>query len=136
MSNLVWRLLLAKRSQKPDWKAALETTQGIYMITDKLNGKRYVGSAYGSNGIWSRWCDYVDSEGHGGNTGLINVIKRDGNYARMNFQFTMLEAINLKVEEDIVIRREQHWKTVLLTQKRNMATTSTRSLHMPNGTNG
>ena len=34
----------------------------------------------------------------------------------MNFKFTMLEAINLKVEEDIVIRREQHWKTVLLTQ--------------------
>ena len=118
MSNLVWRLLLAKRSQKPDWKAALETTQGIYMITDTLNGKRYVGSAYGSNGIWSRWCDYVDSEGHGGNTELINVIKRDGNYARMNFQFTMLEAINLKVEEDIVIRREQHWKTVLLTQNK------------------
>ncbi len=54
MSNLVWRLLLAKRSQKPDWRTALETTQGIYMITDKLNGKRYVGSAYGSNGIWSR----------------------------------------------------------------------------------
>jgi len=118
MSNPVWPLLLAKRSQKPDWKAALETTQGIYMITDKLTGKRYVGSAYGSNGIWSRWRDYVDSQGHGGNTELSNVIKRTVNYARMNFQFTMLEAINLKVEEDIVIRREQHWKTVLLTQNK------------------
>ena len=105
-------------TQKPDWKTALETTQGIYMITDTLNGKRYVGSAYGSNGIWSRWRDYVDSQGHGGNTELSNVIKRTVNYARMNFQFTMLEAINLKVEEDIVIRREQHWKTVLLTQNK------------------
>jgi len=103
-------------TQKPDWKAALETTQGIYMITDTLNGKRYVGSAYGSNGIWSRWRDYVDSQGHGGNIELSNVIKKAENYARMNFKFAVLEAINLKVEEDIVIRREQHWKTVLLTQ--------------------
>ena len=31
----------------------------------------------------------------------------------------MLEAINLKVEEDIVIRREQLWKTVLLTQTKD-----------------
>ena len=105
-------------TQKPDWKAALETTQGIYMITDTLNGKRYVGAAYGNNGIWSRWHDYVDSQGHGGNAELSNVIKRDGNYARKNFQFTMLEAINPKIEEDIVIRREQHWKTVLLTQNK------------------
>ena len=86
------------------------------MITDKLTGRRYVGSAYGSSGIWSRWRDYVDTQGHGGNTELRNVIKRSENYARTNFQFTILEAINLKVEEDIVIKREQHWKTVLLTQ--------------------
>ena len=108
--------MASRETQKPDWKAALETTQGIYMIADTVSGKRYVGAAYGSNGIWSRWRDYVHSQLHGGNTELRNVIKKAENYARMNFRFTMLEAINLKVEEDIVIRREQHWKTVLLTQ--------------------
>jgi hypothetical protein len=41
--------------QRPDWKTALEHAKGVYLITDTSNGKRYVGSAYGVTGIWSRW---------------------------------------------------------------------------------
>ena len=37
-------------------------------------------------------------------------------YARKNFRFAMLESINMKTDDDVVIRREQHWKRVLLTQ--------------------
>ena len=33
------------KSQRPDWKAALENAKGIYLITNTTNGKRYVGSA-------------------------------------------------------------------------------------------
>ncbi len=40
---------------KPDWYAALANCQGVYLITDTKTGLRYVGSAYGENGIWSRW---------------------------------------------------------------------------------
>ena len=49
---------------KPDWKAALESMKGVYLITDKKNGKMYVGSAYGTDRIWSRWCCDIGN-GHG-----------------------------------------------------------------------
>jgi len=32
--------------EKRDWKAALSSVKGIYVIHDKSNGKKYVGSAY------------------------------------------------------------------------------------------
>jgi len=77
--------------QKPDWKGALGSVKGIYLITDTNNGKRYVGSAYGSNGVWSRWADYVSS-GHGNNAELVQVIKPGGiEYARKYFRFALLE---------------------------------------------
>lgn len=47
------------RESRPDWKAALENVKGVYLVTDKHTGKRYVGSAYGTSGIWSRWTCYV-----------------------------------------------------------------------------
>ncbi|AWX92359.1 hypothetical protein DPM13_01420 [Paracoccus mutanolyticus] len=31
-------------NSRPDWKAALESIKGIYLITDTRTGKRYVGS--------------------------------------------------------------------------------------------
>jgi hypothetical protein len=49
------------RNSRPDWKAALESVKGIYLITDTKTGRRYVGSAYGDQGVWSRWCAYVAS---------------------------------------------------------------------------
>ncbi len=42
------------KMEKSDWKTALENVKGVYLITDKANGKMYVGSAYGDSGIWSR----------------------------------------------------------------------------------
>lgn len=40
--------------------------QGIYLITDSSNGKKYVGKADGAEGILGRWKVYA-SDGHGGN---------------------------------------------------------------------
>ena len=52
------------RTHRPDWKAALEHIKGVYLITDKSNGKKYVGSAYGDYGVWARWSCYIGT-GHG-----------------------------------------------------------------------
>jgi len=41
------------------WKIALANQKGVYLITDSLNGKEYVGSATGENMIWGRWKDYI-----------------------------------------------------------------------------
>jgi hypothetical protein len=103
--------------QKPDWKTALKSVKGIYAITDTHNGKRYVGSAYGNTGIWSRWSCYLQT-GHGHYSDeLTDVIAKNGiDYARKYFQFTLLEFASMKTDDVQIISREGHWKNVLLTR--------------------
>ena len=104
--------------QRSDWKAALENAKGVYLISDTLNGKRYVGSAYGTTGIWSRWECYVKT-GHGYNDELTLLIKTSGiEYARKNFRFALLEHLTMKTDDNVVIQREQYWKSVLLTRSK------------------
>ena len=105
------------RNDRSDWKSALENVGGIYLITDERDGKRYVGSAYGEGGIWSRWKDYVDTSGHGGNTELRKLLKARGDgYARKYFQFALLEYRAASTPEETIIARENFWKDVLLTR--------------------
>ena len=86
------------------------------MIVDKFNGKKYVGSAYGDSGIWSRWCTYINT-GHGYNDELVMLIEKNGiDYARKYFQFAILELRSMKTDDDTIINRESFWKEVLLTR--------------------
>lgn len=104
------------RRQRPDWKAALENAKGVYLITDTTNGKRYVGSAYGAAGIWSRWECYVQT-GHGYNDELTKLIRECGiDHARKAFRFALLEYCTMKTDDHIVIQREKYWKDILLTR--------------------
>jgi len=101
---------------KPDWKAALENVKGVYAIFDKSNGKKYVGSAYGSTGIWSRWSCYIGN-GHGHNDELTKLINRKGKaYARENFRFSLLEYRPMKTDDQEIIERETYWKEALLSR--------------------
>lgn len=105
------------RTQKPDWKAALENTKGIYVVTDAATGKQYVGSAYGDAGIWARWCSYTTA-GHGDNVELTAMIDEHGvEYARASFRFAILELCSTKAADADVLAREQHWKDVLRTRE-------------------
>jgi len=104
------------KNQKPDWRGALQNINGVYLIADKLNGKKYVGSAYGVHGIWSRWKCYVET-GHGWNDELTKLIKEKGiEYARQHFKYTLLEYRPTKVDDQIIIDRETFWKKALLTR--------------------
>jgi len=107
------------QDSKPDWVTALTHCHGVYMITDQSTGLRYVGSAYGEDGIWSRWGYYFKSGGHGGNKLLKKLLspKRKGvEYARKNFCFTLLEHASSRDSEQHVIQRESYWKAALLTR--------------------
>jgi hypothetical protein len=105
------------KNDRMDWKAALENTKGIYLITDQKTGKRYVGSAYGESGIWSRWSSYVAS-GHGGNKELRELVRDPSlDYCRANFRFALLEHRPERTPDEAIIQRESFWKSILLTRE-------------------
>lgn len=105
------------RNDRPDWKAALENVKGVYLITDAEAGKRYVGAAYGDQGVWSRWRAYIES-GHGGNAGLRAWLDAQGgmDYCRAHFRFTLLERRAFPTPDELVLEREAFWKDILLTR--------------------
>ena len=105
------------KDERDDWKAVLSNAKGVYLIGDISNGKKYVGSAYGVDGIWSRWACYIGT-GHGWVDELTRIVKRRGlKYARQNFRFSVLEIVSPSMSDEAVIARENHWKRVLLSQK-------------------
>ncbi len=97
----------------PSYHNALERQKAVYLQTDKATGKLYVGSATSNNGmLLARWSSYVKN-GHGGNIGLQDLIKDKGfDYIKTNFQYTILENFNEKVDDKYVLERENYWKEV------------------------
>lgn len=98
--------------QYSDWKTNLSAIKGVYLITDKNTGQLYIGSAYGENGIWGRWSEYVLSGGHGYNKSL-EVLCNETDYALKNFQFSILMLLPKTVTVDEAIRKEQLFKRKL-----------------------
>ena len=102
-----------------EWKSALSIVNGIYVITDKSNGKQYVGSTYNCSGVWDRWKCYVDTRGHGGDKDLKSIIDADIDYAERNFRFSLVETFfntDQKRNSKAIIARENFWKEVLNTR--------------------
>lgn len=99
---------------KKDWVAALSNQKAVYLITDKNNGKLYVGSATSDTGmLLQRWSSYV-SNGHGGNKELVELVAREGlEYVKNNFQYSILENYNAKVDDKVILERESWWKEIL-----------------------
>ena len=103
---------------RPDWRAALESVKGVYLITvqSKHAVGRYVGAAYGEQGIWSRWANYVKN-GHGGNAELRKAMgNRSLDYCRQHFRFALLEHMPRIASDEVVQERESFWKDILGTR--------------------
>lgn len=94
------------------WRAALSNVAGVYLITDRCNGKLYVGSASGAGGIWQRWCAYSQTV-HGGNAELIDIVRTLGASHGEHFQFSILEICDSNASQEDVLERESHWKKIL-----------------------
>jgi hypothetical protein len=95
--------------EKDNWKTALQNQKGVYLLTDKSNGKMYVGSAYGENMILGRWRAYISS-GHGGNVGLK---KLSFDHIKENFNYSILDIYKSTTNDQIIIERESWWKEIL-----------------------
>ena len=102
---------------KRDWIAALENQKAVYLITDKSNGKLYVGSATSNDGmLLQRWRSYI-ANGHGGNKELVELVKNNGfDHIKQNFQYSILENYNAKVDDHVILERESWWKETLQTR--------------------
>lgn len=100
--------------QKKSWIAALENQKAVYLITDKSNGKLYVGSATSDNGmLLTRWSNYAEN-GHGGNVELKKLVAEKGfDYIKQNFQYSILENYNARVDDHVILDRESWWKETL-----------------------
>lgn len=102
---------------KRDWIAALENQKAVYLITDKKNGKMYVGSATSRNGmLLQRWRSYIEN-GHGSNKELKELLNKEGfDYIKANFYYSILENYNAKVDDLVILDRESWWKEILQTR--------------------
>lgn len=100
--------------QRQSWIAAFENQKAVYLITDKSNGKLYVGSATSDNGmLLSRWTNYAEN-GHGGNVELKKLVLQKGfDYIKSNFQYSILENYNAKIDDHFILERESWWKNTL-----------------------
>lgn len=110
-----------------EWKYPLSSVNGVYMIFDSSNGKKYIGSAYGSQGIYGRWKAYLEngfdeSEEESGiyypNKQLKQIVnhpEKGMDYIRNNFIYTIIEVLPFNTDKDQVIQREQYWKKVMHT---------------------
>ena len=108
------------RNERPDWRIPLENIAGIYLISVRTDRavRRYVGAAYGDQGVWSRWDHYVTT-GHGETAELRKLVARQGiDYCRQHFRFALLEHMAMNTPQEIVRAREDHWKRILGTRER------------------
>lgn len=100
------------KNNYPDWKRTLSITKGIYLISDTKTGKLYVGSAYGENGIWGRWTNYILTNGHGNNKTLKELVDFDSEYAH-NFTFSILMLLPKTITPFEAIKKELLFKNKL-----------------------
>ena len=106
--------IVANEEANRDWFHALSKVSGVYLIQDLDSGDQYVGSAYGTSGIWGRWSRYVDTQ-HGDNVELRELCTQNpGRHRR--FCFSILKTLPLSSDKDQVIAVETTWKKKLGTR--------------------
>ena len=109
----------------PDVYQALTKVNGVYLVLDPIDNMQYVGSAYGSDGIYGRWKTYAETEGKGGkDEGGANkklaahLNKNKGRY--LELQYSILDIIhrtgNEKKDMDAALASENDYKEKLGTR--------------------
>ena len=94
------------------WRTALSSVVGIYLITDTLDGRQYVGKADGTESIRQRWNVYA-ANGHGGN---VKLLKIDPN----TFRFSLLRVFDPATPAHSINEAENHFKKALDTRQHGL----------------
>ncbi len=94
-----------------DWSSSLSAVSGVYLILAQQSGNQYVGSAYGTAGIWGRWKQYA-AKGHGNNVMLQALMQADKRYPD-DFLYSILQILPKSTTPAEVIRWEGEYKKKL-----------------------
>lgn len=94
-----------------EWHKMLASVSGVYLILDTEEGKQYVGSASGKEGILGRWKQYAQN-GHGDNRELMKVLENNASHCR-KFQFSILRTLPRTLTQNEVIAIETVYKKKL-----------------------
>ncbi|MBP2216052.1 GIY-YIG nuclease family protein [Arthrobacter sp. CAN_C5] len=97
-----------------EWRVALASVKGIYLIADTLTRRLYVGKADGAGGFLGRWTEYAKT-GHGGNVALRELNDSDLNH-RMRLQFSILQVFSPNAPARQIDDAEVHYKLALLSR--------------------
>ena len=85
------RYLFDHQGANSEWRARLSAVAGVYLILAATTGRQYVGSAYGTDGVWGRWSAYA-ADGHGGNLLLRQLVETDAAYPAA-FTYSILQIL-------------------------------------------
>ena len=97
------------------WHTTLSSVYAVYLITDIISGKQYVGSAYNKGGLLGRWTIYIET-GHGNNRKMIELLEEFPNRYRQ-FEFSVLQILPKNLSDEEVIHVENLWKKKLHTRE-------------------
>ena len=94
------------------WRTALGSVAGVYLITDTLDGRQYVGKADGAESIRQRWGAYA-TNGHGGNVELRGLHPA-------SFRFSLLRVFDPATPTQVIDAAESHFKVALDTRRHGL----------------
>jgi hypothetical protein len=97
-----------------EWRASLAAVAGVYLVLATKTGEQYIGSAYGTKGIWGRWAAYAAS-GHGNNAMLKELLDKDSSYPDA-FTYSILQILPKSMKKREVVKYEQQLKKKLRTR--------------------
>ena len=109
--NLFWKL---NRFYLYKWNEALSNINAIYLICDSKNGKQYIGSTYGKQGLLGRWTEYYKTK-DGGDVMIKKHLKSYPD-AFLDFQFTILRVLQKSISINEATDIETLYKNKLLTR--------------------
>lgn len=115
LSYVELKKLIASPSSNRVWHQYLSSVAGVYLILDTKSGKQYVGSAYGTQGIWGRWSEYA-RDPSGGNVMLQKLLDEHGLDYAHNFQYSIMRVIERAATKNQVIQAEKMEKLKLGTR--------------------
>ena len=93
-----------------DWRSALGSARGVYLLTCPRTHEQYVGSATGANGFLGRWHAYFG----GGDGGNVRLRSREPS----DYRVSILQVAGSADDHDSILRMESLWKLKL--QSRDM----------------